>query len=177
MRKLSHEEIRRPSTDTVRLLPRHPITVLLDGVRSVHNVGSIFRTSDGALVERIILTGITPTPDHPQMQKTALGAQDTVPWNYEPNALEAMIRLRNRGYTIAALEITDTPLPIQDVPREHFPLCLIVGNELSGVSECLMNQANCALEIPQYGAKHSLNVAVACGIAIFDLLKILRGLP
>ena len=175
MRKLSHEEIKRPSTDAVHLLPRHPVTVLLDNVRSVHNVGSIFRTSDGALVERIILTGITPTPENPQMHKTALGAQDTVPWNYEPDATVAITNLRNQNYTIVVLEITDTPLSMHEFSWNCFPLCLIVGNEISGVSESIINQADCAFEIPQYGVKHSLNVAVACGIAIFDFVKILRG--
>ena len=177
MRKLRHEEIDRPSLETVRLIPRHPITVILDNVRSVHNVGSIFRTSDGALIERIILTGITATPEHPQVHKAALGAQDTVPWNYEPKATVAIGNLRKLGYMIAALELTDSPMVISALTREQFPLCLLVGNELSGVDEHLIDQADCALEIPHYGAKHSLNVAVAYGIAIFDLIKILRGHP
>ena len=177
MRKLRHEEISRASADTVRLLPRHPVTVVLDNVRSIHNVGSIFRTSDGALVERIILTGITATPDNPQMHKTALGAQDTVPWNYERNPTVAIGNLRGSGYTIAALELTDSPIPVSGITRDQFPLCLIVGNELSGVDERLIDQSDCALEIPQYGLKHSLNVAVAYGIAIFDLVKIFRALP
>jgi len=176
MRKLRHEEIDRPSVDAARLIQRHPITVILDNVRSVHNVGSIFRTSDGALVERIILTGITATPDHPQMHKTALGAQDTVPWNYEADATVAIMNLRKLGYTIAALELTDSSMPVYDMARDQFPLCLIVGNELSGVDEDLIAQVDYALEIPQYGAKQSLNVAIAYGIAIFDLIKILRGI-
>lgn len=175
MRKLRHEEIDRPSTDQVRLLPRHPVTVVLDNIRSVHNVGSIFRSSDGALVERILLTGITATPENPQMHKTALGAQDMVPWSYEPDATVVIDNLRRRGYTIAVLELTDSSIPVSTVPRDYFPLCLVIGNELSGVDQSLINQADCALEIPQYGAKQSLNVAVAYGIVIFDLIKILRN--
>lgn len=175
MRKLHHEEIERPSTEAVRLLPRHPVTVLLDNVRSIHNVGSMFRTSDGALIERIILTGITATPDHPQMHKTALGAQDTVPWTYEPDPTAAITRLRSQGYTIGALEITDAPTSMDALSRQYFPFCLVVGNELSGVDETLIEQIDCALEIPQYGAKQSLNVAVAYGIVIFNLIQILRG--
>ena len=175
MRKLRHEEIDRPSADQVRLLPRHPVTVILDNIRSVHNVGSIFRSSDGALIERIFLTGITATPENPQMHKTALGAQDTVPWSYKPSAAAAIAHLRSLNYTIAVLELTDASIPVSALPREHFPLCLVIGNELSGVDQHLINQADYALEIPQYGAKQSLNVAVACGIAIFDLIKILRN--
>ena len=175
MRKLRHEEIDRPSADQVRLLPRHPVTVVLDNIRSVHNVGSIFRSSDGALVERILLTGITATPENPQMHKTALGAQDTVPWSYKPDATVVIDNLRSLGYTIAVLELTDSSIPISAVSRDYFPLCLVIGNELSGVDQSLINQADYALEIPQYGAKQSLNVAVAYGIVIFDLIKILRN--
>ncbi len=177
MRKLRHEEINRTPLDVVKFLPRHPITVLLDNVRSVHNVGSIFRTSDGALVERIILTGITPTPDNPQMHKTALGAQDVVPWQYEPKASVAINHLRNLGYVITVLELTDLPTSISSLTRDHFPICLVIGNELSGVDQQLIVKADHALEIPQYGAKQSLNVAVAYGIAVFDLVKILRSQP
>lgn len=175
MRKLRHEEIERPSVDEVHLIPRHPVTVILDNVRSVHNVGSIFRSSDGALIERIILTGITATPDNPQMHKTALGAQDTVPWRYEPSGESVIDHLRNLGYTIAALELTDSSTLFSTVTRDYFPLCLIVGNELSGVDELLLHQTDHALEIPQYGAKQSLNVAVAYGIAVFELIRIFRG--
>lgn len=176
MRKLRHEEISRVSASTVRLVPRHPITVVLDNVRSVHNVGSIFRTSDAALIERIILTGITPTPENPHIHKAALGAQDTVPWEYKQNAASTIDDLRKSGYTVAVLELTDTPTPTTAVAREKFPLCLIVGNELSGVDEELLDKAECALEIQQYGAKQSMNVAVAYGIAIFDLVRLHRGL-
>ncbi len=176
MRKLRHEEISRVSASTIRLVPRHPITIVLDNVRSVHNVGSIFRTSDAALIERIILTGITATPDNPQIHKTALGAQDTVPWEYKPNAASTIDDLRNSGYTVAVLELTDTPTPTTAVTRKKFPLCLVVGNELSGVDEELIAKADFALEIQQYGAKQSMNVAVAYGIAVFDLVRQLRGL-
>ena len=175
MRKLRHEEISRPSADLVLKLPRHPVTVVLDNIRSIHNVGSIFRTSDGALIEQITLTGITATPDHPQMHKTALGSQDMVPWNYETDPLVEISCLRDQGYTIAALELTDTPTPISSVTMNQFPICLMVGNELSGVDSRLLDQADCALEIPQFGAKQSLNVAVAYGIAVFHLVGILRG--
>ena len=171
MRKLKHEEIPRPDPDTLESLPKHPISVVLDDVRSLHNVGSIFRTSDAARIERLYLTGITGTPKHRGLHKTALGAQDTVPWSYHPAALPLLAQLRGEGYTLAALEITDTPTPFQALRRDHFPLCLILGNEVQGVQDAILEQADLALEIPQYGAKQSLNVSVAYGIAVFALIE------
>jgi len=109
------------------------------------------------------------------MHKTALGSQDTVPWNYEADSMVAISRLRDQGYKIAALELTDCPTPISSVTIDQFPLCLMVGNELSGIDSHLLDQADYALEIPQFGAKQSLNVAVAYGIAVFHLVGILRG--
>ena len=152
-------------------LPRHPITVVLDDVRSLYNVGSIFRTSDAARIERLYLGGITGTPEHPGLHKTALGAQDTVPWTHVSDPLEAVEALRERGYTIAALEITDTPTPISEIKEKDFPIALIVGNEVYGVRDEIIERADLALEIPQYGAKQSLNVAVAYGIAVFGLVE------
>lgn len=175
MRKLEHAEIPRPDPRTLATLPRHPIAVVLDDVRSLYNVGSIFRTSDAARIERLYLGGITGTPEHPGLHKTALGAQDTVPWTHVASPIEAVEALRKRGYTIAALEITDTPTPISEVRAEHFPLCLIVGNEVHGVRNELVERADLALEIPQYGAKQSLNVAVAYGIAVFGLVERYRA--
>ncbi len=175
MRKLKHEEIPRPSPAAVSALPKHPISVVLDNVRSLYNVGSIFRTSDAALIEKLYLTGITGTPDNRGLHKTALGAQDTVAWAYEKDPVAVAHRLREAGYTLAVLEITDTPTRTTAVKSDHFPLCLVVGNELSGVRDDLVHLADLALEIPQYGAKQSLNVAVAYGIAVFDLVRCFRS--
>ena len=176
MRKLKHEEIPRPDPGQVELLPKHPISVVVDNVRSIHNVGSIFRTSDAALVEKIYLSGISGTPENRALHKTALGAQDTVEWAYERDAVALVRRMREKGYTVAALEITDEPKLAHELQEHHFPLCLIVGNELFGVSEALMAEADLALEIPQFGAKQSLNVSVAYGIAVFDLVRRFRSL-
>jgi tRNA G18 (ribose-2'-O)-methylase SpoU len=175
MRKLRHEEIPRPAPDAVLTLPKHPISVVLDDVRSLYNVGSIFRTSDAALIERLYLTGITGTPTHRGLHKTALGAQDTVAWTYEKNPAAVLHRLRDAGYTLAVLEITDTPTLTTAVTADQFPMSLVVGNELTGVRDELVQMADLALEIPQYGAKQSLNVAVAYGIAIFDLVQRYRS--
>jgi len=138
-------------------------------------VGAIFRTSDAALVEKLWLTGYTGTPEHRNLHKTALGAQDTVPWEQADAAQDVLDRLRKRGYTVAVLEITDTPTSTLDVQPAHFPLCLIVGNEVDGVRSEIVQQADLALEIPQYGAKQSLNVAVAFGIAVFDVVRRYRS--
>lgn len=176
MRKLRHAEIPRTAPEEVETLPKHPVVGLLDNVRSLYNVGSIFRTSDAALVEALYLTGITGTPENQGMHKTALGAQDTVAWTYQEDPLAAMHALRKRGYTLAALEITDAPTATRELEADHFPLCLIVGNEVHGVQDELVATADLALEIPQYGSKQSLNVAVAYGIAVFSVVQRYRAL-
>lgn len=176
MRKLRHEEIPRLDPAAAAMLPKHPISVVVDNVRSIHNVGSMFRSSDAALIERLYLTGISGTPDNPGIHKTALGAQDTVPWTYASDPAEAVGHLKSEGYTIGVLEITNQPTFADDVESSHFPLCLVVGNELHGVGDALIDMADLAIEIPQFGSKQSLNVAVAYGIAIFDLVRRYRKL-
>lgn len=174
MRKLAHLEILRPSPTELRDLPRHPIRVILNNIRSVYNVGSIFRTSDAARIEHIYVTGYTATPDHRSVHKTALGAQDMVPWSYVKEPLEAVHTCQAENFTIAALEISDTPTDTRDLATDHFPLCVIVGNEVSGVDDSLIARSSIALEIPQYGAKQSLNASVAFGIAIYDVVRTFR---
>ena len=170
MRKLKHDEIPRRGPEDVRALPKHPVSVVVDNVRSIHNVGSIFRTSDAALVEKLYLTGFTGTPAHRALRKTALGAEETVAWQQEPEAAGVVRRLRAEGYTIAVLEITDTPSEVDALEPAHFPLCLVVGNEVGGVQDEVVALADLALEIPQYGAKQSLNVSVAYGVAVFGVV-------
>jgi tRNA G18 (ribose-2'-O)-methylase SpoU len=140
-------------------------------VRSIYNVGSIFRTSDAALVEHLYLTGYTGTPEHRGLRKTALGAEKTVPWSHYADPADALAKLRSAGHTIAALEITNNPMLPSAVPARAFPLALVVGNEVDGVRSPLVQQADLALELPQFGVKHSLNVAVAYGIAVYDLVR------
>lgn len=176
MRKLNRNEIPRPVPAEVAALPKHPIGVVVHNVRSIYNVGSIFRTSDAARIERLYLTGYTGTPRHNDLHKTALGAQDVVAWSAHEAALPVLRRLRARGYTLAALEITDTPTRASEVELEQFPLCLVVGNEVEGVDDSIIEEVDLALEIPQYGTKQSLNVAVAYGIAVFDLVRRYRSL-
>lgn len=170
MRKLRPDELGRPSPDALLDHPRHPIVVVLDNIRSAYNVGSIFRTADAALVDHIYVTGYSPTPEHRSINKTALGAEETVPWSQRKDAGALLSDLRARGYTLAALEQTDAPNAIRDLEALHFPLALVLGNEVKGVQDELLDVCDLALEIPQYGAKHSLNVSVAFGIAAFGIV-------
>lgn len=176
MRKLRHEEIPRLKPGAIEQRQRHPIVVVVDNVRSIHNVGSFFRTADGAWIEKLVLTGISGTPDNRALHKTALGAQDTIPWEYVPDPVEAVAQLKASGYRIYALELTDSPVLYSELKIEDFPLVLIIGNELTGVNDALMAQIDGALEVPQYGTKQSLNVSVATGIALFDLVRHYRTL-
>lgn len=176
MRKLTHEEIskRRETLETLKGAERLPVTVLLDNVRSLYNVGSIFRTSDGARIEKLYLCGFTPHPPRKEIEKTALGATSSVPWEYRENAREVVLELKRKGVKIFLLELTSDSIPYYSITREQFPLCLVLGNELTGVSKDLIELADLAIEIPMYGIKHSLNVAVAYGIALFWLVRTYR---
>ena len=176
MRKLKHQDIKRLSAAEYKVSRRHPVSVLVDNIRSAHNVGSILRTSDASGVEHVYLSGITPDIGHKMVHKTALGAQDIVPTSRTEDSISLLASLKNKGYTIAALELTDSPSEISDISYSQFPLLLIVGNELSGVSPELIEKSDLALEIPQYGTKQSLNVSVAFGIAIFGLVSRYRSL-
>jgi tRNA G18 (ribose-2'-O)-methylase SpoU len=176
MRKLSWDEIERPDPETVATLPKHPVRLIVHNVRSIHNVGSMFRTSDAARIEHVHLTGFTGTPEHKDLHKTALGAQDTVEWSQHDEVEPLLDDLREAGYTIALLEQTDRTRPPAEVEADAFPLALVVGNEVRGIDEEVIDAADLALELPQYGAKISLNVGVAYGIAVYDLIRRFRSL-
>jgi 23S rRNA (guanosine2251-2'-O)-methyltransferase len=176
MRKLSHAEIstNRVPEEQVAHTQRIPLTVLVDSIRSLYNVGSIFRTSDGAMIENLILAGFTPHPPRKEIEKTALGSTKSVPWEYSRHPLEPILNLKERGYKICCLELTDKSIPYNTITKEDFPLCLVIGNEIRGVSEEVITHCDMAIEIPMYGIKQSLNVAVAYGIAVFELARLWR---
>lgn len=176
MRKLSHSEIAKFRYTKEQLLnePRFPIYVLLDNIRSLYNVGSIFRTSDGARISRLYLTGFTPHPPRKEIEKTALGSTDTVPWEYYKDPLEIIYHLKKESIKICLLEHTTESKPYFKITKNDFPLCLVVGNELVGISKEIIEHADIAIDIPMFGLKQSLNVSVAYGIAIFELVKIWR---
>ncbi|MEG8946350.1 RNA methyltransferase [Rosettibacter firmus] len=174
MKKLTHEEIskNRSTLETLHQVKKLPVYVVLNSIRSSYNVGSIFRTSDGAMIEKLYLCGYTPHPPKKEVLKTALGSQESVTWEYVKDPKEVIIDLKNKGIKICALELTDSSIPYYNVTKNDFPLCLLIGNEISGVSQDLLDLCDFSIEIPQYGIKQSLNVAVAYGIAIFDLRRI-----
>ena len=175
MRKLKHIEIQRITPSALPSTVRHPVTVIVENVRSAYNVGSILRTCDAALVERVIVVGYTPAPDHPKVRKTALGAEAAVPWTAEPTIQPVIQRLKADGYTVAALEITDSPTRIEDLTGQQFPLALLIGNEVTGVTNDAIELVDLAVEIPQYGMKQSLNVAVAFGVAAMGIVEQFRS--
>ena len=174
MKKLTHEEIsqNRSTLGTIHKVKKLPVNVILNSIRSSYNVGSIFRTSDGAMIEKLFLCGYSPTPNKKEVLKTALGSQESVDWEYIEDPKDAVLQLKKEGYKICALELTDESFPHYSVPAANFPLAMLIGNEISGVSQELLDLCDFTIEIPQYGIKQSLNVAVAYGIAIFELRKI-----
>jgi 23S rRNA (guanosine2251-2'-O)-methyltransferase len=174
-RKLHGSEMQRMSAEHYATAPKHPIILLLHNIRSMWNVGSIFRTADAAGIEKMILCGYTATPPRKEIAKTALGAEETVAWEYYADPLEAISLLKERGVKICGLEITTGSVPYTALRPADFPLCLVVGNEVEGIEPDLLNCCDKVLEIPQYGTKHSLNVAVAAGVALFELVRIMRG--
>jgi len=177
MRKLTHAEISRN-----RIAPgesgsadRIPVVALADNIRSLYNVGSIFRTSDGVMIEKLILTGFTPHPPRKEIEKTALGSTRSVPWEYIKDPLEAIAALKQSGRHICCLELTDQSIPYTEVRKEKFPLCLVIGNEITGVSNNVIDACDFSVDIPMSGTKQSFNVAVAYGIAVVELARIWRA--
>jgi len=149
----------------------HPVAAVAHRVRSAHNVGAMLRTSDAAGLAHLYLTGFTPTPAHPSVHKTALGAEDWVPWSHHDDVIGLIRRLQAEGYTVVALEQTAAPRPVDRFHASDFPLAFVVGNEVEGVAAEVLAACDAAVEIPQYGQKHSLNVSVAFGIAAYDLVR------
>jgi len=173
-RKLTHDEIseNRSTVENLDKIKRLPVYVIADNIRSSYNVGSLFRTSDGAQIERLYLCGYTPAPPKKEILKTALGSTESVPWESIENPVELVKKLKSEGVKICALELTDSSIPHYSLTKDKFPLCLIIGNEISGVSNELIELCDFTIEIPQFGIKQSLNVSVAYGISIFELRRV-----
>lgn len=175
MEKKTIFDLGRDTLTEYRARPKLPLVIVLDNVRSLNNIGSIFRTSDAFLVERILLCGITATPPSPEIHKTALGAEDSVSWSYFPTTLEAIASLRAEGYTICALEQVKGSVSLPDFqPDPSGRYAIIAGHEVHGVDPAVVDAADVCLEIPQFGTKHSLNVSVSTGIAIWHLFTALH---
>lgn len=172
MKKLKLEELGRISVDEFKEVDKLPVTIVLDNIRSLHNVGSAFRTADAFRVERIFLTGITGTPPHREIQKTALGATESVQWTYHENPVAAILQLKSEGYTIIAVEQTTHSTTLQKFePLPSKKYALVFGNEVNGVSDAVIEEADLALEIPQHGTKHSLNVSVCLGVVVWEIFR------
>ena len=172
MKKKTVIELHRIGVDEFRSAEKIPLIVVLDDVRSLNNIGSVFRTSDAFLVEHIYLCGITATPPSPDIHKTALGAEDSVEWSHEPDVLALVRRLKSEGVMVCAVEQVH-----HSVMLDHFHAepsrryAIVLGNEVKGVAQSVVDEADVCIEIPQYGTKHSLNISISAGIVIWDFFK------
>jgi len=168
MRKLKTDELNRLSVDQYKSAQKLPLIIVLDNIRSQHNIGSVFRTADAFRCEAVYLCGITATPPNREIHKTALGSTDSVTWKYFSTTLEAIENLRLQHYRICAVEQTDTSIPLDNFTADlNTPIALIFGNEVTGIDEQVLKNIDTCLEIRQFGTKHSLNISVAAGIVIW----------
>lgn len=175
MRKLKIMELNRISIEEFKEAEKLPLVVVLDNIRSLHNIGSVFRTSDAFRIESHHLCGITATPPHPEMHKTALGAEFTVDWKYVDNTVEAVDNLKSEGYTVYSVEQAEGSVMLDELVLDKTEkYAVVMGNEVKGVQQEVIDHSHGCIEIPQYGTKHSLNVSVTAGIVIWDLFKKLR---
>ena len=172
MRKLRNTELNRKTIEEFKKSKKTSAIVILDNIRSIHNVGSIFRTSDSFLIEKIIISGYTATPENSKMEKTALGSSDSVDWEYTEDVIETIQNLKNKGIKVVSVEQADKSLKIEKfTPEKDIKYAFVFGNEVDGVSDEIILESDQVLEIPQVGTKHSLNVSVAAGIILWDFYQ------
>ena len=176
MRKLTMDELGRKSIADFKMANKKPIVVVMDNIRSMHNVGSVFRTSDGFLIDGICLCGFTPQPPHRDIHKTALGATETVDWVYYENTVNAVKDLQQRGYQVYAIEQTEGSISLEQFKQLHpnvsnHPLAFVFGNEVDGVDQEVIGICEGVIEIPQWGMKHSLNISVAAAIVLWEFVR------
>ena len=171
MKKLKYKDLQRINIDEFKNADKTPITIVLDNVRSALNVGSVFRTSDAFLIENIILCGITATPPDKEIRKAALGSTDSVKWEFFENTIDAIKKLKAKGYHIIGSEQADKSTMLNDISLPKKPIAIIMGNEVNGVAQEVIDVCNAVIEIPQFGTKHSLNISVTAGIVIWELWK------
>ncbi len=172
MRKLKLQELNRVDNETFKQQAKTPLVLVLDNIRSGLNVGSAFRTSDGFGLEKIYLCGITATPPHKEILKTAIGASESVDWEYSETTLETILKLKEEGFTVVAIEQVDQRTWLQDFKIDFGKkYALVFGNEVDGVSEEILPHLDACIEIPQLGTKHSLNISVCVGIVVWDFFK------
>lgn len=171
-RKLKNRELDRKTTEEFKAAKKTPIIVVLDNVRSLNNIGSVFRTADAFLIEKIWLCGITATPPHKDIHKTALGATETVEWEYTEDALALVKLLQSRGIKVLSVEQAENAVFLNDfIPEKDQKYALVFGNEVKGVQQKIVTTGDGVLEIPQLGSKHSLNIAVSAGVVLWDIFS------
>jgi tRNA G18 (ribose-2'-O)-methylase SpoU len=172
MRKLKNNELGRISIDEFKTTKKTPIIVVLDNIRSLNNIGSVFRTSDAFLIEKIYLCGICATPPNKDIHKTALGATESVDWEYVENTLELVKKLKVEGVKVLAVEQAENSTKLNNFyPQENQKYAIVMGNEVKGVQQEVVNAADLCIEIPQLGTKHSLNISVTTGVVLWDLFQ------
>lgn len=171
MRKLSMDELGRKTVDEFKQADKRPVMIVLDNIRSMHNVGSVFRTADAFLAEGICLCGYTPQPPHRDIHKTALGATETVDWIYYPTTLEAVKELKGRGYQVYGVEQTEGSISLERFTTLDAKAAVVFGNEVEGVETEVLKLCDGCIEIPQLGMKHSLNISVAAGIVLWEMVR------
>ena len=171
MRKLSMDELGRMSVADFKVAPKKPIVVVMDQIRSMHNVGSVFRTADAFLINGICLCGFTPLPPHRYIHKTALGATESVDWMYYEQTTDAVIALKNQGYKVYAIEQTEGSIPLNQFKKTEAPIAFVFGNEVDGVDQSVIELCDGVIEIPQWGMKHSLNISVAAAVVLWELVR------
>jgi 23S rRNA (guanosine2251-2'-O)-methyltransferase len=175
MRKLANSELNRLTAEAFQQAKKIPVIIVLDNVRSQHNVGAVFRTSDAFLIEAVYLCGITATPPNAQIHKSALGAENTVKWKYFKHTAEAVAELKEINYNIVAIEQAENSVPLSDCKfQKNLKLAIIFGNEVKGIDQKIVDSCDECIEIPQFGTKHSLNISVAAGIVIWEIFNKLR---
>lgn len=176
MRKLKNSELDRLSPEQFKKAIKTPLIVILDNIRSLNNIGSVFRTSDAFLIEKIYLCGITASPPHKDIHKTALGSTDTVDWESADTTLEVVLKLKEEGVQVIAIEQAAGSIALQDFyPAKGKKVAVIFGNEVKGVQQDVVSQAEHCIEIPQFGTKHSLNISVSCGVVLWDLFQKIKS--
>ena len=175
MRKLKNSELNRLSVDAFKQIKKTPLIIVLDNIRSLNNIGSVFRTGDAFLIEKIYLCGITAKPPHKDIHKTALGSTDTVIWDYVENTLDLIETLKYENIKVISIEQTENATMLNDfTPDQNTTYALVFGNEVKGVSQDVVNASDVVIEIPQYGTKHSLNISVSAGVVIWDVFSKLK---
>lgn len=171
-RKLKTTDLNRLDINEFKSINKHPIVVVLDSIRSLHNVGSVFRTADAFRIEKVVLCGLTAQPPHKEIHKTALGATDSVAWEYFENVSEAITNLRNAGFTIAVAEQAEKTVLLQNLNKQNpAKIAFVFGNEVFGVNQEVVSSADVVIEIPQFGTKHSFNISVSVGIVLWEAIK------